>query len=98
MRRVATAALTAALAGCAADTHVRTGLVSSTASSGAAVGIDIQGGSGFAALLGFGVLAAGMQGASSASREPPPLAEGRRVNIQDCSQPLQDTTGNLSCR
>jgi len=28
----------------------------------------------------------------------PPLAPGRRVHEQDCSQPLEDPTANLKCR
>ena len=86
------------LAGCSASIRGEADLTSSRPSSGAAVGIEIRHASGFAALLGLGALAAGASAAPTASREPPPLSEARRVSVQDCTRPLGDNTGNLSCR
>jgi hypothetical protein len=37
-------------------------------------------------------------GAYTAPRSLPPLAESRRVNEQDCRQPVEPTAGNLYCR
>ena len=29
---------------------------------------------------------------------PPAMAEGRRINEQDCTRPIDETAGNLKCR
>ena len=34
----------------------------------------------------------------SSTRVDPPLAEDRRINVQDCTRPVDYSRGNLSCK
>lgn len=34
----------------------------------------------------------------SLTRADPPLAEDRKINVQDCTQPVDYSRGNLSCK
>ena len=34
----------------------------------------------------------------STTRADPPLAEDRRINVQDCTRPVDYSRGNLSCK
>jgi hypothetical protein len=95
------------LAGCS-HTQVNVG----AGSPQAGVQMQVEGGRGFAALLGLSILAAGVYEAErtryfvnpfvtmseSAAREVPPLAPDRRVSEQDCTRPLDYSLGNIRCK
>jgi hypothetical protein len=95
------------LAGCS-HTQVNVG----AGSPQAGVQMQVEGGRGFAALLGLSILAAGVYEAErtryfvnpfvtvteSAARDAPPLAPDRRISEQDCTQPLDYSLGNIRCK
>ena len=71
----------------------------STTSTGASVGFSGGGSAAAWLLIGIGLIAAG------ATAVPPPalpapieLDQARRVNEQDCTQPIKDWSANLKCR
>lgn len=71
----------------------------STTSAGASVGISGSGSFATWLLIGIGLIAAGE---AAAPRTAPPahteLDKARRVNEQDCTQPIKDWSANLKCR
>ena len=55
----------------------------------------------------FGVIVIGVmiadgvdyvRGTGRWTRAAPPLAEDRKINIQDCTRPIEYSAGNISCR
>ena len=66
-----------------------------TGPSGGNVQVGVRGGSVGWALVGIGLIAAGLPPMNEPSRE---LDKARRVNEQDCSQPITDWSANLKCR
>ena len=93
--------LLAALGGCAATTSLSSGgtvsgVVPGTSVSGASIGVHVESGSAAGALLGLGIVAAGIYGADDS--RVPELDPDRTVNVQDCSQPIKDWSANLMCK
>ncbi len=39
-----------------------------------------------------------VRGTGRWTRAAPPLAEDRKINIQDCTRPIEYSAGNISCR
>jgi hypothetical protein len=111
-RRSLAALLCALLAGCSSQANVRVGLSggggaqAGSASAGSQVGAYGQSGSVLGPLLAIGILAAAWYGdaerdapgAFGEGRPVPPLDELRRVNVQDCTRPIEDGAANLRCR
>ena len=106
MKRCAALILALLIAGCShTSVQVSSGGTTTTTSYGASVGIS---GSGTAtwALIGIGLIAAGLAGQRPLERTDPLAASeparvldsARRVNEQDCSQPIKDWSGNLKCK
>lgn len=107
---------TAALcAGCSATTRVNVaagtgGAVpqAGTSTSGGSFGLHVQGGSGAAAIVAAGTIAALIYGREDTRErylvEPwtpapaPELLEGRAINVQDCTKPIRNPSANLRCR
>jgi hypothetical protein len=87
-----------AIGGCS-HTSVQTGWDgTSSSSSGASVGIS-GGGTATWLLIGIGLIAAGEYSSGpSAAPATPELDKSRRVNEQDCTQPIKDWSANLKCR
>jgi hypothetical protein len=102
MRALAASAALVLLAACSANTLVRSDAGPAltpppgVSVSRGAVGVDSRGGSGVAALLTLGVIAAALHGAPLGPEAR--LSESRRVNAQDCTRPIEDSSANLSCR
>ncbi len=105
--RAALVLLLTALGGCAAITSVRSGgtvngVAPGTSTSSASIGVRVESGSAAGALLGLGIVAAGIYGAGDGSTgdasRVPELDPGRRVHVQDCSQPIKDWSANLMCK
>ncbi|HVB47527.1 MAG TPA: hypothetical protein VNF69_03960 [Burkholderiales bacterium] len=99
--------LLAALSGCAAITSVRSGgavsgVVPGTSVSGASIGVHVESGSAAGALLGLGIVAAGIYGAHDGGAgddsSVPELDPDRTVNVQDCREPIKDWSANLMCK
>ena len=92
------------LAGCS-HTSVQGGW-GGTTSSGGNVSAGVGGSSVAWVLIGIGLIAAeygGSQAARERGLEDPgvpvlPLDEARRVNEQDCTQPIKDWSANLKCK
>lgn len=106
MKRCAALILALLIAGCShTSVQVSSGGTTTTTSYGASVGIS---GSGTAtwALIGIGLIAAGLAGQRPLERTDPLAASeparvldsARRVNEQDCSQPIKDWSANLKCK
>lgn len=71
----------------------------STTSAGASVGISGSGSVAAWLLIGIGLIAAGEAAApAAAAPAPAELDQARRVNEQDCTQPIKDWSANLKCR
>lgn len=73
--------------------------------SGGNVQVGVGGGSVGWALIGIGLIAAGeyaerrrAAGLPPMNEPPQELDKARRVNEQDCSQPIKDWSANLKCR
>lgn len=99
MRRVKRALIPLVLlAGCSVHSQSVVGSGQSSVSTHGSVQVQIDGGSGAAAVLGIGLFAAGMYSYERWRTEAPTLAADRAVSEQDCTQPLELTRGNLRCR
>src|SRR5512134_235964 len=112
-RRWLAALLCALFAGCSSQANVRVGFSggagaqAGSASAGSQVGAHVQSGSIVGTLLALGILAAAWHGGDrerygfgafpGESAPVPPLDESRRVNVQDCTQPIEDESANLRC-
>src|ERR1700741_690372 len=102
MRLAAYALLVLSLAGCASSAQIRASSEllppPGIAASGGQVGIDLRtgsGGRGFAVAAALGALfALELNGVEYASG----MAEGRDVNAQDCTRPIERPSANLLCR
>ena len=104
MRKLLPILAAALAAGCA---HYELNATSNTAGSAAAVpgrtvtggSVQVQAGgsSAAAALIAIGILA-GVAAREPAASPAPVLAPERRVNEQDCTQPIADPGANLKCR
>ena len=55
-------------------------------------------GHGLAAVVIAGVFLAAAVEEEEQRSMPPAMAEGRRINEQDCTRPIDETAGNLKCR
>ena len=113
-RRWLAALLCALLTGCSSQANVRVGFSggggaqAGSAATGSQVGAYAQSGSVVGPLLAIGILAAAWYGGDAerygagafpgASRPVPPLDESRRVNVQDCTRPIEDGSANLRCK
>lgn len=53
---------------------------------------------GLAAVVIAGALLAATLDEEEQRSMPPAMAEDRRINEQDCTQPIDETAGNLKCR
>lgn len=106
MKRCAALMLALLIAGCShTSVQVNSGGTTTTTNYGASVGI---GGSGTAAwaLIGIGLIAAEIAARRPVQRTDPPAAiepaqsfdAERRVNEQDCTQPIKDWSANLKCK
>jgi len=91
------------LAGCS-HTSVQGGW-GGTGPSGGNVQVGVGGGSVAWALIGIGLIAAGeyserrrAEGLPPMNEPPQELDKSRRVNEQDCSQPIKDWSANLKCK
>lgn len=104
----------AVFAGCAhTHTSVDAGAVSSTTSASASVSVHGHSNS-LAALVIAGMFIAAAADYARNSYPPPSfaefadwfggppppreMAEGRRINEQDCTKPIEEAAGNLRCR
>lgn len=72
---------------------------------GGNVSVGVSGSAVGWALIGIGLIAAGeyaeqrrLEGLPPMNEPPQELDKGRRVNEQDCSQPIKDWSANLKCR
>jgi hypothetical protein len=81
-------------AGCASHTRISAG---EGGTAGVRVGVDIQSGSAAGAVIAIGALGA-IYGSGSDRTKPPAMLEGRKVNEQDCTKPIEDPSANLRCR
>ena len=113
-RRWLAALLCALFAGCSSQANVRAGFSggagpqAGSASAGSQVSVQVQSGSVAGALLALGILAAVWHGGDRErygfgafpveSAPVPPLDESRRINVQDCTRPIEDAAANLRCR
>lgn len=101
------------LGACSGSLALRSGgPASAPAASGTANGIssasngvraNISSGSGpLFGLIVIGVMIADgvhyVRGTGRWTRAAPPLAEDRKINIQDCTRPIEYSAGNISCR
>jgi len=92
------------LAGC--SSHTAWQLSAGTPPPNAAAQVHVNTGSGFAALLGLTILAAGAYEATRSgwdyagvgTQRPPDMAPDRRVSEQDCTKPLDYSLGNIRCK
>jgi hypothetical protein len=103
MRAPALLAFALCLAGCS-HTSVQGGWGSSSPSGGN-VSVGVGGSSVGWALIGIGLIAAGeyserrrAEGLPPMNEPPQELDKARRVNEQDCTQPIKDWSANLKCR
>jgi hypothetical protein len=100
------------LAACSGNVSVRSGnfdtitsVPPGTSAHSGSFGLQSEAGSGSGAMLGavmVGIMAADAasyyRGTGRWMRDPPPPDEGRRINVQDCTRPIDYSLGNLKCR
>lgn len=74
-------------------------------SSGGSASVGVSGHSVGWALIGIGIIAAGeysgrqrVEGLPPMNEPPRELDGARRVNEQDCTQPIKDWSANLKCK
>ncbi len=99
------------LAGCSGSLALRSGVQQASGSSSG--GSVASSSSGFQANVNsgagplFGVVVLGvmiadgvdyMRGTGRWARAAPPMAGDRKINIQDCTRPIEYSIGNISCR
>ena len=107
-RRLATLLICAILAACSSCANVSVNATTSASTAPATSSSYIATSSVAAALLAAGLLAAAWYGGDGVNFGQgayppgsiwlPPLDEYRRVNVQDCTRPIEDTGANLRCR
>jgi hypothetical protein len=66
-----------------------------TSVSGGSLGGGFQGASTAASLFGIALLGAALH---YSDRAPAPMDETRRVQLVDCTRPIEDWSANLRCR
>jgi hypothetical protein len=92
------------IAGCSHGQLQFNGGAASTTSGGSAIssssaGLKVQvSGSTAAALIGLGIIAAGMYDMERYRSQPAELSPTRLISEQDCTKPIDWTRGNLKCR
>ena len=90
--------------GCSAHTQVQyaAGSVGAvppgTSMTQSSVRLNVQGGSAAVALIGLGIIAAGMYDMERYRSQPAELSPTRLISEQDCTKPIDWTRGNLKCR
>jgi hypothetical protein len=98
MRRLATLAVVL-LAGCAHSSMVATSSGTTVTTTSASVSVGSSSSAGAWVLLGIILISAEAANPTRPLAErPPPLDAARRVNEQDCTQPIVDASANLKCR
>jgi len=93
-----TALLLVLMVGCSARTQVNYGVPPGTSVTQSSVQLKVQGGSAAVALVGLGIIAAGMYDMERYRSQPAELSPTRLINEQDCTKPIDWTRGNLKCR
>jgi len=86
------------MVGCSAHTQVNYGVRPGTSVTQSSVQLNVQGGSAAVALLGLGIIAAGMYDMERYRSQPAELSPTRLISEQDCTKPIDWTRGNLKCR
>ena len=86
------------MVGCSAHTQVNYGVPPGTSVTQSSVQLKVQGGSAAVALVGLGIIAAGMYDMERYRSQPAELSPTRLINEQDCAKPIDWTRGNLKCR
>ena len=92
------------MVGCSAHTQVQYGAGSvgavppGTTVTQSGVQLNVQGGSAAVALIGLGIIAAGMYDMERYRSQPAELSPTRLISEQDCTKPIDWTRGNLKCR
>ena len=92
------------MVGCSAHTQVQYGAGSisavppGTTVTQSGVQLNVQGGSAAVALVGLGIIAAGMYDMERYRSQPAELSPTRVISEQDCTKPIYWTRGNLKCR
>jgi len=92
------------MVGCSAHTQVQYGAGSigavppGTTVTQSGVQLNVQGGSAAVALVGLGIIAAGMYDMERYRSQPAELSPTRLISEQDCTKPIDWTRGNLKCR
>ena len=84
--------------GCSAHTQVNYGVPPGTSVTQSSVQLNVQGGSAAVALVGLGIIAAGMYDMERYRSQPAELSPTRLISEQDCTKPIDWTRGNLKCR
>ena len=113
MKRVVPVVLSAVLAGCSYSNWSLNSSSGTTSTSGGAVQVNVESGTGLATLIGLSIVAAGaiemernreadryypQRSFPLSGRDVPPLAPDRVVTEQDCTRPIEEFSGNLRCR
>jgi len=93
-----TALLLVLMVGCSAHTQVNYGVPPGTSVTQSSVQLNVQGGSAAVALVGLGIIAAGMYDMERYRSQPAELSPTRLISEQDCTKPIDWTRGNLKCR
>jgi len=86
------------MVGCSAHTQVNYGVPPATSVTQSSVQLNVQGGSAAVALVGLGIIAAGMYDMERYRSQPAELSPTRLISEQDCTKPIDWTRGNLKCR
>ncbi len=92
------------IAGCShGQLQFNTGTASTTSGgtviSSSSAGLSVQAsGATAAALIGLGIIAAGMYDMERYRSQPAELSPTRLISEQDCTKPIDWTRGNLKCR
>ena len=98
MRRLLLSAVVM-LAGCAHSSMVATSSGTTVTTTSASVSVGSSSSAGAWVLLGIILISAEAANPTMPLAErPPPLDAARRVNEQDCTQPVVDASANLKCR
>jgi len=86
------------MVGCSAHTQVNYGVPPAPSVTQSSVQLNVQGGSAAVALIGLGIIAAGMYDMERYRSQPAELSPTRLISEQDCTKPIDWTRGNLKCR
>ncbi len=92
------------MVGCSAHTQVQYGAGSvgamppGTSMTQSSVRLNVQGVSAAVALVGLGIIAAGMYDMERYRSQPAELSPTRLISEQDCTKPFDYSLGNLRCK